>query len=128
MLEHNSAACQTLQTLLDSKHVHYQTPSMKQIFEDYEAEKRKREEEPRKREEEQRKRKEEMKDLTQLFLRNANLKNLLTSEPQGSSPQALAKWKSVGPVTIDYILEHTNLDKIKIDTNNLEYQRVETGS
>ena len=100
---------------MDSKDIECQTLSYKKLIEDHETEKRKRaENEDRKR------------DLKQLFLDSAELKDMLASEPEGGVKKAvLAKWKELGPLTVEFILNNSSIGDLELYAKDLEYKRVD---
>ena len=128
-----------------------QTLSMKKLFEEYDIQKRIRLDEKRKKQFQQFKRQENLrkvqeetrkrqvdeerwkieesrkKDLKQLFESNAELKDMLAQEPKGADERALEKWRSLGPLTVDFILQNSSIDDLKVEAKDLEFKHVDFG-
>ena len=103
---------------------------MKQILEDYEVEKKRQEDQRKKQEQEQKRNREQeekrkreqeeqrireqeekieqeekrKKDPKYLFMNSSELKNMLASEPKEADERAIAKWRSLGPLSVDFYI------------------------
>lgn len=51
---------------------------------------------------------------------------MLASIPHEAYPGAIEKWKSIGPVSIDYILKNSDLDDLEVEARDLEFKRMDT--
>lgn len=106
LIAQSSIACQTLEGILEPREEQCQTLSLTEIIDDYELDKKRREDEERRRLEKLRKEalRKLRRDLMQLFLNCSGLKIMLASEPTGASPSVISKWHDIGPLSVDFIL------------------------
>ena len=94
---------------------------MQKVAEEHEADERKIVQEAVRKIEHREQRKEDLKNL---FLNSAQLNEMLASEPVEASAQALAKWRSLGPLTVEFILNKSNIDSLNFEATDLEFKKV----
>ena len=63
--------------------------------------------------------------LKNLFLNSEELKNMLNTAPEGVNEKALASWNEHGPISIETIIENSNMDDIEEEVEELEFKRVD---
>ena len=62
------------------------------------------------------------------FINNQELKNLLATTPSNAGDKELSIWNTLGPLSAEMILNNSNLDDLAIDTNDLEFKKVDHNS
>ena len=61
--------------------------------------------------------------LKSLFLNSEQLKKELNTKPEGISKEALEAWQEFGPISVETIVQNSNLEDLDVDADDLKYDR-----
>ena len=112
------AGCQTLKTQLDAQDGQSQTDSIKKIIEDFQ-------DDQKRQEKAEAKRKSDPKYA--IFINSQELKDAFKSQPENVSEKVLAKWNSLGPLSVETILQNSNIAALAIDPEDVEFKKWDNG-